>query len=66
MYSVHVYNDIYSIIWRRKYKTPSNDRTVVYVNETKINLPYSPDYKYEEGSSEIACESSVHIYDVIL
>lgn len=52
--------------YRRKYKTPSNDRTVVYVNETKINLPYSPDYKYEEGSSEIACESAAHIYDVIL
>lgn len=52
--------------YRRKYKTPSNDRTVVYVNETKVNLPYSPDYKYEEGSSEIACESAAHIYDVIL
>lgn len=51
---------------RRKHKTPSNDRTVVYVNETEINLPYSPDYKYEERSSEIARGSSKHIYDVIL
>lgn len=52
--------------YRRKYKTPSNDRTVVYVNETEINLPYSPDYKYEERSSGIVRESSTHIYDVIL
>lgn len=51
---------------RRKHKKPSNDRTVVYVSDTKINLPYSPDYKYEERSSEIARGSSTHIYDVIL
>lgn len=68
MLVIHVYvcNDTYSIFQRRKSKKPSNDRPVVYVNETKTNLPYSPDYKYEEGSSEITRESSTHIYDVIL
>uniref|UniRef100_K1RCU2 Uncharacterized protein n=1 Tax=Magallana gigas TaxID=29159 RepID=K1RCU2_MAGGI len=39
--------------YRRKSKKPSNDRPVVCVNEIKINLPYSPDNKYEERSSEI-------------
>lgn len=55
MYSAHVYNDIYILLFEGE--------------NTKRHLTterYFPDYKYEEGSSEIACESSAHIYDVIL
>lgn len=62
----HIINDLYSFFWRRIYKKPTHNRPVVYANETKINLPYSPDYKYKDGSSKITRGSATPIYDDVL